>query len=72
MNLTLSFYFSLKIIFRKFLMILTNLSDDILNIILSQINIKCHTCNLKYTLKKSFYIKQHQFYYCSKQCYNFI
>lgn len=53
-------------------MIFKNLPDDILNIIINQINIKCHSCNLRYNLKKSLYIKQQQFYYCSKQCYNFV
>ena len=48
------------------------LSDDILNIIYNKCNIKCHTCQLKYTFKNKFYKKTGSFYYCSKLCYNHI
>lgn len=53
-------------------MIFQSLPDDNIDIINKYINIHCHTCNLKYNLKKSFYKKEYIFYYCSKQCYYFI
>ena len=53
-------------------MLIINLCDDVLDIIYNINNIKCHVCNLKYKFNKKFYKKQGKFYYCSKQCYNFI
>ena len=53
-------------------MIITEICDDILNFILKECNIKCHTCNLEYNFNNIFYKKQNKFYYCSKECYDFI
>ena len=39
------------------------------------INIKCHSCLCKISINNLFnkkIIKQNKFYYCSKECYDFI
>lgn len=35
------------------------------------IRLKCHTCNKKIKFT-DFFIKHRKFYYCSKECYEFI
>ena len=49
-----------------------HLNNDVIQIILNIIKIECHICKLKYNFNKNFYIKKNKFYYCSKECYNFI
>ena len=48
------------------------LNDDIINIINDFIKIKCHVCKKCYKIEGNFYKKQKIFYYCSKECYEFI
>ena len=52
------------------------LNNDIIYLINKKIskytNIKCHICNKSYKIEEDFYKKQNKFYYCSKQCYEFI
>ena len=51
---------------------ISNLNDDVLYIILKDCKIICHVCNKKYNFKREFYKKQKNFYYCSRECYEFI
>ena len=48
------------------------LCDDVLDIIIKNINIKCHICQIKFRFTKNFYKKQDKLYFCSEECYNFI
>jgi len=50
---------------------LSILNEDVLNIILNNSHIECHTCKVQFNFKKNFYKKQANFYYCSKICYEF-
>ena len=43
---------------------------EIVDNILKLTNIKCKCCNLYFNI--NFYKKQSKFYYCSKECYEFI
>lgn len=49
-----------------------NLDDDVINIILDNCKIKCHVCNKKFDFINLFYKKQNKFYYCSRECYEFV
>lgn len=51
---------------------ISKLNDDVLYIILKDCKIICHVCNKKYNFKRVFYKKQNKFYYCSRECYEFI
>lgn len=53
-------------------MIIEKLYDDVLNIILNDCKIICHVCNKNFNFKELFYKKQNKFYYCSRECYEFI
>ena len=53
-------------------MIIKKLNDDVLNIILNDCKIICHVCNKHFNFKELFYKKQNKFYYCSRECYEFI
>ncbi len=53
-------------------MFLMQLCDDILKHISNITNIYCHVCYKKFDINKSFYKKQNKFYYCCKECYEFI
>ena len=48
----------------------TILPNEIIFHILDLSNINCHCCNKKFDF--SFSIFQSNFYFCSKDCYNFI
>lgn len=48
------------------------LDDDVINIINDFIKIKCHVCKKRYKIERNFYKKQKKFYYCSRECYEFI
>ena len=48
---------------------ITDLDDDILNIIYKEININCHTCFCQFTFNINFYKKINKNYFCSKLCY---
>lgn len=52
--------------------ILDILNDDVLKIIISKCNIKCHVCKKSFNFKKNFYKKQSKYYFCCKLCYEFI
>ena len=53
-------------------MFLTQLNNDILNYISTITNIHCHICYKKFDINEIFYKKQGKFYYCCKECYEFI
>ena len=46
------------------------LCDDLIDCILNKLDIKCHTCKLKYNI--NFFNKNGPYYFCTKECYNFI
>lgn len=48
----------------------TYLPNEIIDIILKLTKIKCHCCNKTFNI--NFYKKQSNFYYCSKNCYEYI
>lgn len=46
------------------------LPNEIIDNILKLTYIKCKCCSLEFNI--IFYKKQSKFYYCSKECYNFL
>lgn len=46
------------------------LPNEIIDNILKLTYIKCKCCSLEFNIY--FYKKQSKFYYCSKECYNFL
>ena len=49
--------------------IMSLLPDEIIKIILQKTNIRCHICYCNYNI--NFYKKQNNYYYCTKDCYEF-
>ena len=48
----------------------TKIPPELIRYILEYTGNTCHTCNKQITL--DFYLKQSKYYYCSKDCYNFV
>ena len=45
---------------------------DIIDIILSYMNVKCHTCYLEFNIKNYSFFKYQDKYFCSVECFDHI